>query len=278
MQIKLKSYAKVNLGLCLHGKRNDGFHQLETIMHEVDLHDDITFSKSNQSLDSLTIDGCDKLDVKDNLIVRSLTLLREAYPALPTFNIHLVKRIPIGGGLGGGSSNAICILLEAAKYIDSIDSHHIDSIASKLGSDTNFFIKGGTAICRGRGEQVSLLKPKEFFLNLICPNIHCSTVEVFKNCSSDDYHNRSLQALWEKTYYSPQNDLETPCYKAYPKMLLIARELKNFAENLLLSGSGSTLYTIHNDEKSRNDVYDNLEQYCSKNKIDLLKTKSLYRD
>jgi len=277
MKTKVKSYAKVNLGLCLHGKRNDGFHQLETIMHEIDLHDDLYVSESNESFDSLTVEGCDELDNKDNLILKSLTLLREVYPKLPFFETKLVKRIPIGGGLGGGSSNAIATLLHASKSIGSIDSEQIETIASRLGSDTNFFINGGTAICRGRGEQVSDLKPREFFFNLILPNVHCSTIEVFKKCTPENYHRRELQVLWESPQYLAKNDLEMACNKAYPEMHAIIDDFKSINQSIFLSGSGSTLYTIDSDENLRNQKFEKLEQQCALKKIKLIKTRSFFR-
>jgi 4-diphosphocytidyl-2-C-methyl-D-erythritol kinase len=277
MNVQLISYAKVNLGLSLHGKREDGYHELSTIIHEVELGDIISCSLSKSNKDTLIVEGTDFKIEEDNLINQAISALRQHHSNIPFYNIKLTKNIPIGGGMGGGSSNALAVLLFVADQTGMHNQERIDTIAASLGSDTNFFIKGSTAICKGRGEKVKLLEHKKKYFNIICPKIHCSTIEVFKQCNSDNYSHNDLSDAWDNNDYLPSNDLEVPCFKAYPKMHKLTRAFRDLYKHTFLSGSGSTLFTVHDDHEQRDIAHAKLNAFCIDNKIELIKTQSAFR-
>ena len=247
----LNCYAKINLGLSVLGKRSDGYHELETLMHEIDLCDQLFVEESNDDQDHLAIEGLHLKVSSDNLLFKTLHLVREAGYSMPSMNLKLVKKIPVGGGLGGGSSNAVALLRYCAKYC-GMDGKLQDKIAAQLGSDTNFFLKGTTALCSGRGEHIALWPHPQLFFNLILPNFSCATPKVFGAFSMDQLGKKSSnRRLWRQSKGFGVNDLERACCIAYPEMQALLTHLRSSGE-VFLSGSGSTLFTVHHDPIARN--------------------------
>src|SRR5213592_3595452 len=146
--MRVASHAKINWSLRIIGKRADGFHDLETVFQTISLHDTLTFTPSGKL--SLTCDDPSIAVDETNLVMRAA---RAA--GAPPVAIHLEKRIPAGGGLGGGSSNAATTLVTLAKMF-AIDAP-LDRIALELGSDVPFFLVGGRAHATGRGEVLTPL-------------------------------------------------------------------------------------------------------------------------
>ena len=155
--IEISAPAKINLNLRILRKREDGFHDLETLMTCVDLADTLTVSKSTALRFT-----CSRLDLEteDNLVIRSVRLLEKEVGRPLPLNLHLEKRTPSGAGLGGGSSDAAATF-KAVRELYQLDvpDHRLKTLAAELGSDIPFFISGGTAWCRGRGE---ILDPIDF--------------------------------------------------------------------------------------------------------------------
>lgn len=267
------SYAKINLGLSLFGKREDGFHNLETVMHEIDLSDEIYIEKALFDKDEIVVEG-ERIE-GENLIATTLKYLRDRYEECPYFHIRLKKNIPMGAGLGGGSSNAIVVLKYASTFCEKSTQEELECVAATLGSDTNFFLSGGTALCKGRGEQIEQLEDKCFYFNLILPNIHCSTPEVFKNCSVANYSAIDMRELWNRGEI-PGNDLMTPCFNAYPEMESLFSFINKKVDGLFLSGSGSTLFTYHENSKKCLDAFERLNALNDK-RFRVVKAKSYYR-
>lgn len=152
--IRLLAPAKVNLGLRVHGKREDGFHYIETVFQAVGLYDEL-FVEEADRFSFRTTGEWDAPEDETNLVVRAIRLLGEVVGREPTFSVALHKRIPSGGGLGGGSSDAVAGLLAANRiWGDPLTLSEIVDLSGQLGSDCPFFVYGGCQQAWGRGEKL----------------------------------------------------------------------------------------------------------------------------
>ena len=178
-QVSLKSFAKINIGLQIREKRNDGYHNIHTIFQTLDLHDTLTIKKSEKGCDFSSNVGWLKNDVS-NLCVKAWNTMA-GYFKLGGISIDLEKRIPPGSGLGGGSSNAATVMKGICDIYDlKISNEEMESIAVTLGADVPFFLRGGTQIGNGIGEK---LTPIETFITgtilLVIPDVHIDTEPEF---------------------------------------------------------------------------------------------------
>ncbi|MBF0199268.1 MAG: 4-(cytidine 5'-diphospho)-2-C-methyl-D-erythritol kinase [Planctomycetes bacterium] len=276
----LKSFAKVNLGLRVLGKRPDGYHELETLMHEIDLHDTIEISSAEET--SLHAPGMSSEDNCNNLVIKAYEMLKQRFPEhIKNYHFKLHKHIPLGGGLGGGSSNAICVLkfLWERDVPEGTDTKILDDLAASLGSDTNFFLQGGTALCLGRGEKIVALDNKQYFFNLLLPDFSCSTPSVFRVYAHKEQDRLgSLEDLWKKGRGLGENDLRHACLEAYPKMKQVMDSLGDSCGKIHLSGSGSTLYSYHTSMEERDEQYRLLiEGLKGSLALKVLKSQSVFR-
>jgi 4-diphosphocytidyl-2-C-methyl-D-erythritol kinase len=178
--LRLKSYAKVNLGLEVLGLRDDGYHELRTLFQTIDLHDDVVLRLRSRDV----IARCDHPLVPTdgaNLAVRAAEALR-AYGRVSTgVEIDIRKRIPVGGGLGGGSSNAAAVLLGLDRLWKlGLGPDGLHRLARRLGADVPFFLVGGTALGLSRGDEVYPLRRQlRAHVLVVDPGIHVSTARVF---------------------------------------------------------------------------------------------------
>lgn len=171
-----ESPAKLNLNLLVEAPRADGLHPLQSLVQTVDWLDQLEVEESDE--DDLVIEGAD-LDSEDNLVIRSLNAIR-ARGFVPPLNIRLDKQIPIGTGLGGGSSNAAAMLLAAAE-MGRIPRSVAEDVAPSIGADVPLFLIGGTVLLTGIGDQVESLRPLTGFgMAVAVPPFEMSTVEVYR--------------------------------------------------------------------------------------------------
>jgi len=246
--------AKINIGLRVTAKRNDGFHDIETIFYPVGLSDALEFvvAPDRAKEDTLTVTGIyTGSDPEKNLVIRSVRKMRERYP-VPLLKIHLHKAIPIAAGLGGGSSDAACMIKAINKCFNlSISESELKSLALDIGSDCPFFIDTVPSYATGRGEvlkQTGQLTGR-FQVVLLNPGIRISTREAFNNCTPARPE-KSLEKLisfhpteWRKYII---NDFEEYAIKLYPVIGEIKSSLYNAgALYSSMSGSGSTVYGIY---------------------------------
>src|SRR2546428_5919503 len=158
-ELHLNAYAKVNLTLNVGGARSDGYHEIESVMHTLALHDSITLREAGTGVEVLVTNSEVPNDQR-NLVVRAAQLLREAFGVERHVQIELVKRIPAAAGLGGGSSDAAVTLLGLAQMWKlRLDGRELLALATKLGSDVPFFLEGGAAVGRGPGGRPGVLSP-----------------------------------------------------------------------------------------------------------------------
>ena len=264
MKIKFKTPAKINLGLHIHGKREDGFHELETIFQMVSLYDDVELELLSSGI-KLECDTPGVPTDDTNLVCKAALLLRQSYQVEGKgVSIRLKKKIPFGAGLGGGSGNAAGVLMGLNRLWDlNIEREELLALAAELGSDVPFFLTSPCALGMGRGEQLKTLKPcAKFQVLLVFPGFPVATSWVYQNLKlkltkrenniSILRKNLSLSditSLGSRLY----NDLEPVVIQRFPEVQVVKDELGAWgALGVLLSGSGSTVFGIFDDpEKAR---------------------------
>ncbi len=158
-QLRLNAYAKINLTLDVLGDRPDGYHDIETVLHTVELHDTIILREDGEGI-TLRCASPAVPPETQNIVHRAAHLLRETFQIPRGIEIELTKRIPVASGLGGGSSDAAVTLLGLAQMWKlRVDDRQLMELGSKIGSDVPFFLIGGAALAMGRGERVRMLRP-----------------------------------------------------------------------------------------------------------------------
>jgi 4-diphosphocytidyl-2-C-methyl-D-erythritol kinase len=180
-ELRLNAYAKINLTLDVLGKRDDGYHDVETVLHTLELHDTVIIREADHGITVLCDHYAVPTDVQ-NLVFRTAQLVRETYGVDRDIQIEIHKRIPPASGLGGGSSNAAVTLLGLAQMWKlRLDNRQLLAVASQIGSDVPFFLVGGAALATGRGERVQYLHTlPTTWVVLACPNIEISTAWAYR--------------------------------------------------------------------------------------------------
>ena len=244
-QLKCRSFAKLNLCLHVLKKRNDGYHEIESIFESVNLYDELSFKQNNANSIRFTSDS-ERINPLDNLITKTYKEISSNYD-IPGIDVLLKKNIPIGGGLGGGSSNAAATLHALNSLFKlNISSKKLLEIAQKIGSDVPFFINGGSAIVRGRGEIIDKIDRDEKFYIIVISDLVIHTKDIFENLSSDCYVNavKNIDLL-----KSQHNCLENLVMSKYPTLKETKYWLSSFGR-VRMSGTGSTLYIEYDNYES----------------------------
>ena len=237
-QLSCKSFAKLNLCLHIINRRNDGYHELQGIFHVVDLHDTIIFNM-NQGDDINLQTSVKNLLNEDNLIYKACRIFSQKYKLNIGLDIILKKKIPLGSGLGGGSSNAAVTLHAINKLYDiQLSKGELITLADKLGSDVPFFVNGGTAYVSGKGDVIKKITSNPKFYVLIFPGISISTKHIFEIIS--DKHFCKLQDL-NDLLGSEHNSFEEVVMETYPELIQTKYWLSSFGK-VRMTGTGSTLY------------------------------------
>jgi len=258
----LPSFAKINWMLRLLGKREDGFHELFTIFQTVSLLDSISF----RECDKLLLTSSQRFLPTDdrNLVMKAGIALRGHFGIEKGASMHLKKRIPSPGGLGGGSSNAAVALIGLNRLWGlhaSFDDLH--TIASRLGPDVPFFLSGGTAIGTGRGEVNTPIGDTHTpFILIVTPNVRVSTRTAFsrivsKTLTNDDL-NRILRVCRDEaesldfSHSSLVNDFEPSVFDHFPEIARVKQTLLDLgAVNAAMSGSGASVFAIFDKQETR---------------------------
>ena len=250
---------KINLGLNVIRKRGDGYRDLETVLYPIDIADALEIIPTDSFADPIqfSVSGL-KINIEGahNLCVRSFELLKRSFPQIPPVKMHLHKTIPVGAGLGGGSSDAsFALKLFNQKFNLNLSTESLLDLALQLGSDCPFFIIDKPCFAIGRGEflervNVSLSGYKIILVN---PGIHVSTAEIF-SVVTPSLPSKSIKEIIQQPIDSWKielaNDLEEPVFKKYGEVKQIKDELyKAGAIYASMSGSGSTVYGIFTEDK-----------------------------
>lgn len=251
----VRSYAKVNLTLDVLGRRDDGYHELVTIMQTLDLYDTLCLTMIEE--DCVRI-NCTRSNLNNdsNLALRAAEAMRQYLGLKQGLTIELQKQVPVAGGLGGGSSNAAAVLLALQQWWQlPLSPTEMQGIAAALGSDVPFFLIGGLAQCTGRGERIAPLAPRwpnqMRWILLLKPAIDVSTATVYRSLTANDYSDGEPSRLLLAALHSSSNfqldylhnSLERGVLERYPTVAQAREDLRKAgAPCVRLSGSGPTLF------------------------------------
>ncbi|MCF8372576.1 MAG: 4-(cytidine 5'-diphospho)-2-C-methyl-D-erythritol kinase [Bacteroidales bacterium] len=255
--------AKINLGLNIIEKRPDGFHSVESIMYPIGLKDVLEFIPAGKvEENSIFSTGLDTgASVEANLIMRAYQILKSNFD-LPLLNIHLHKVIPIGAGLGGGSSNASFMLKALNEGFRLGLSHdELEGFAARIGSDCPFFIRNQSAFSSGRGEQLSSIRVnlKGYYLVLVHPGVHVGTKWAYSKIKPKRPVKHPQDVIrqdiisWKEFLV---NDFEHVVFAEFPIIEQIKNDMyKHGAVYASMSGSGSAVYGLFESKPELGDVF-----------------------
>jgi 4-diphosphocytidyl-2-C-methyl-D-erythritol kinase len=265
---RVRALAKINLDLRVLGKRPDGYHEIRTVFQTISLADTLDLSWSSSRRTAVTLETA--LDIPDNLVERAAHLCLDAMKVVGRLDMTLRKQIPIGAGLGGGSSDAAAVLLALPVLAGRpLSLDQLLPIAHDLGSDVPFFLLGGTVVGLGRGGELYPLLDGPPRLGVIAaPSIHVSTAEAYQSLrkrprlTSEVLQNKidSFQShWWEGSGGVGQNDFEPSVFARFPKIASVKRKLGRLgAEPVMMSGSGSSVFGFF---RTREEVSRALESF-----------------
>lgn len=262
-----KSYAKINIGLNIVSKREDGYHNIETIFYPINLYDKITFIESEDFRIESKKDGVPTN--KNNLIWKAKSLLETELGIKITYKVKVKKRIPIFAGLGGGSSNAATTLVALNELLKlGLSKNKLQKIALKIGSDVPFFIEKNPAFAIGRGE-IFHHRPNlilNYKIAVVFPKIKISTAWAYSNVKTKkpDFDLSSIRNKNDFLAHKNliQNDFEPLVFSSYPEIGNIKSHLLRLgAEYSSLSGSGASVYGFFNKTFDKNILYSTFPDY-----------------
>ncbi len=263
-EVVVPAFAKLNLSLLVLGRRGDGYHELRTVFQTIGLADRLTLRHHPGGALRIALD--DPLAIPGNLVLKAAHALAEEANLGGTWEIRLDKHIPMGGGMGGGSTDAAAVLLAMPALAGrAVPMAVLEKLALSLGSDVPFFLHGGAALGLGRGEELYPLgTPAGGYVLLVTPGIHVSTPEAFRALARPSVSEltftdpvptletfRALAAALAATRPGSgwqqycQNDFEGPVFLRHPDLAALRRKLERAgAGPARMSGSGSTLFGV----------------------------------
>jgi 4-diphosphocytidyl-2-C-methyl-D-erythritol kinase len=265
---RLSALAKINLDLRVLGRRADGYHDLRTVFQTVSLADSLEIEFTQAPETSITLRS--SIDIPDNLVSRAAALLMDAMKTTGRVEMSLQKRIPMGAGLGGGSSDAAAVLLALPVLAGRrVPLETLLAIGACLGSDVPFFLLGGTAAGLGRGTELYPLPERRSAWGLlVAPQIHVSTAEAYRMLNrpplgepgqaeapalpNADMISSFQSFAWDVGEFSPEgpaagrNDFEPVVFAKHPELQQFKEGLeRSGAQSAMLSGSGSALFGLY---------------------------------
>jgi len=252
--MKILAPAKINLFLEVTGRRKDGYHNIVSLMQTVGLYDRIIL-KPRKSGITLNCDSKELRNIKTNLAYKAAILLKNELKYTGGADIYLEKHIPIGAGLGGGSSDAAAVLKGLLKlWKRGLPENRLLALAGTLGADVPFFVSGGTAVARGIGEKlINVRDLRPCLILLVNPGFGVATKQVYNNLrfplTKKQKINKILRLLkgkktpqeWGKSMF---NRLEEAVLPEYPEIVRIKQVFKQHGCDSLMSGSGSSVFGI----------------------------------
>ena len=269
--LHIRSFAKINISLNITKKREDGFHEIDSVMLPISLHDSLVVSKLKNTTDNfVTVDDFSIGTFNYNLATFSIEKLQSIYHFNDKFRILIHKVIPIQAGLGGGSSNAAYTMkaVNSMLKLGASDEELIE-IGKSLGCDIPFFIKCQPSRVRGVGEVLEPITVKNnYYVLLVKPELGCSTKEVYglsdtmdlKVCNIDNVIKALEEGDDELLAESMSNALQEPAIKLVPTIQTIIDGLHQYGLKMVqVTGSGSAVFALSTDKKALLKVLRDLE-------------------
>jgi 4-diphosphocytidyl-2-C-methyl-D-erythritol kinase len=265
-RLLLRSLAKINLDLRVLHKRPDNFHELRTVFQTISLADTLEIEYTPSRRTHLELD--DPQSIPDNLVLRAAHSVLEALKQHATIRFRLRKKIPMGAGLGGGSSNAAAVLLAIQALASRpLPPDRLLTLASQLGSDVPFFLTGGTALALGRGTELYALPDiAQEPLLLIAPGVHVSTPAAYRSLAlslTSPHASRKMNGfqLFVRTLGDLRsagaastlsaNDFESAVFSQHPQLKKMWSRLRKHAAGARMTGSGSALFALFESSAER---------------------------
>jgi len=269
-EYQIKAYAKINLGLDVVRRLENGYHEVKMIMQTVNLYDELTLKRTTAGIRLTSDSGELPLD-ENNLIYKAARLMQEHYGIAEGVSVKLKKNIPIAAGMAGGSTDAAATML-AMKELFGLETSKAElmKLGVKIGADVPYCILGGTALAEGIGEKLTPLpKAPECHLLVAKPDINVSTKYVYEHLDAvgvtkhpdidgmvNAIERGSLQGIIERL----GNVLETVTISAYPVISVIKDRMKELgAQGSLMSGSGPTVFGIFTEQEKAIRAYEEIK-------------------
>ncbi len=265
-EYQLKAYAKINLGLDVVRRLENGYHEVKMVMQTVGIYDTLTLERMEQGI-VITTDSGELPVGEDNLIYKAALLMMEHFHISEGIRIHLQKNIPIAAGMAGGSTDAAATMKGMNElFALGASLEELMELGVKIGADVPYCIMGGTALSEGIGEKLTALTPApDCYLLVAKPDINVSTKYVYEHLDAagvakhpdidgmvEAIREGSLQGVVERM----ENVLETVTVPAYPIIDTIKQRMKELgAENSLMSGSGPTVFGIFTEKEKADRAY-----------------------
>lgn len=253
--IAFPSPAKLNLFLHITGRQENGYHNLQTLFQILDTGDELQFEVTT-SPDIELVTPIPGVPNAQNLIVKAALALQKHAKINKGCRIWLNKRLPMGGGIGGGSSNAATTLVALNKLWDlNLSSKELQSLGLKLGADVPIFVNGHSAFAEGVGEKIKNQKIPEKYYLLVNPNVHVSTADVFQY---PDLPRNSKEISFEQYSFSQtHNDCQEIVCNKYPDIAKVLRWLLEYAPSRM-TGTGATVFGIFEHKETAENVLQKL--------------------
>lgn len=267
--ITKKAHAKLNLSLDVTGKRENGYHDIKTLMVMTDFYDEMKFSKS----DKLEILGDFDFDMKENFIYKAYLALRDYVAKDLPFKVEIEKNIPMAGGLAGGTSNGAGTFYALNDLYDlKIPNKDLIKLSSSLGADFTYMMTGGTKLASGIGEILEEVRPIELDNVLVVnPGYGVSTKEVYESIKIEEKRidfDEVLQALYDldikRLNKVLENKMEDVVFEKHRDLLEIKNKMREFNSASLMSGSGATIFGIFENKNDLEDAYRNFKKTYDK--------------
>lgn len=272
--ITVKAPAKINLTLDVIGKREDGYHEVEMVMTTIDLADRIDVALTDQS--GIAVDCTAAYVPTDarNLAYQAAALMKEAYGIRQGIAIRIDKRIPVAAGLGGGSSDAAAVLRALKALLGlNVSREELAALGAHIGSDVPFFVYGGTAVARGRGERIEPVPaPPPCWVVLAKPPLAVSTADVYRALRLDAIDQPPTSAAmvdalnrqdFAAVCRSLGNMLEAVTFSLHPEVRKLKERMQAFgAEGVLMSGSGPTVFALTQQLSRARRITNALRGFC----------------
>jgi 4-diphosphocytidyl-2-C-methyl-D-erythritol kinase len=249
--------AKINIGLSVINKRDDGFHDIESIFYPIGLCDSLEYLPAGDTpvIDTAPISYSGRFPVAGkDICIKLIEILRDLF-SFPSLRMHLHKNIPSGAGLGGGSSDAAFLLKSLnSLYSFGLNQEQLEVLAGRIGSDCPFFIKNNPCLVTGKGEllQEINLSLKGYFMMIVYPGIQVSTAEAYREVIPSDKSPKLLELSREPVdqwKYLIINQFEDSVLRRYPSLAEIKKELYDMgAVYSSMTGSGSAIYGLFRSE------------------------------
>ncbi|WP_372519142.1 4-(cytidine 5'-diphospho)-2-C-methyl-D-erythritol kinase [Candidatus Ruminimicrobiellum ovillum] len=268
----VKAPAKINLYLEIINKRPDGYHNIESVMHTVSLFDILEFTKIKDNKIELVCDNADLFDTKKNLVYKAAEKVKEKYNINSGVKIKLTKNIPMGAGLGGGSSDAAATILALNKIWDiNDDIKNLEQSGAELGADVPFFMTGGTAKISGIGDIVEKINTKlSLDFVLVKPNFGVSTPHAYSKVKFPLTNPRKISKIirsLEKGVFDFEsakdlffNRFEDFIFEEYQEIKQIREVLEDLGCASLMSGSGATVFGLVHDKENLDFILNELKK------------------